>query len=160
MLDSLKNLSLDKVKNLSTEIIEQQKEKVDSVKTLSVDKIKQSSSNIQDAVADKIAQYMKDIKIITPIMNKMGYEINEVEIEVALIPKIIPHFNRHTIVKVEIQEKVLAYCKEKNLPTLILSALVEASKIQNKMNLGKLKFTELEMELGIIPSVKMKFTNS
>jgi len=160
MFDSLKNLSLDKVKQSSTELVEQQKEKVESARTLSIDNLKQSSSNIQDTVSEKIAEYMKDIKIITPIINKMGYEINEVEVELALIPKIIPHFNRHTIVKIEIQEKILAYCKEKNIPTLILTALVEASRLQNKMSFGKLKFTELEMELGIIPSLKMKFTNS
>ncbi len=158
MLSSLKNLSLDKVKQSSTELIEQQKEKVESV-NLSIDNLKQSSSKIQDVISDKISEYMKDIKIITPIMNKMGYEINEVEVELTLIPKIIPHFNRHTNVKIEIQEKILEYCKEKDIPTLILSTLLEASKIQNKMSFGKLKFTEIEMELGIIPSVKMKFTN-
>jgi len=160
MFDTIKNLSIDKVKESTTEIVEQQKEKVGGIKNISIDDLKQSSGKIQNAVTDKISKYLEDIKIITPIMNKLGYEINEVEVELALIPKIIPHFNRHTIVKIEIQEKIIEYCKEKKIPTLILSTLVEASKIQNKMSFGKLNFTGIEMELGIIPSVKMKFKNN
>jgi len=159
MFDNIKNISIDKVKESSTQIVEQQKEKVGSIKTFSTDDLKQSSSKLQNIVTSKISAYLEDIKIITPIMNKLGYEINDVEVELALIPKIIPHFNRHTIVKIEIQEKIIEYCKEKEIPTLILSTLVEASKIQNKMSFSKLKFTGIEMELGLIPSVKMKFTN-
>lgn len=142
----------------SNQMVSKHKEKFVDVKNKSLEQVIDSLSNGKDSISIKVEKYVKDLRKITPVINKLGYEINEIEVELAIVPKIIPHFHRHTIIKVEIQEKIVNYCKQHGIPTLILSTLIEASKIQNTMNLGNLIFTDIEIGLGLVPSVKIKFT--
>lgn len=157
--ESIQNkVNVSDIVQSSNELLSTHGEKILDIKNKSLCQVTNTLSETKESIQNKVDEYIKDLKKIIPVINKLGYTINEIEIELALIPKVIPHFHRHTEVKIEIQEKILDFCKKNNIPTLILSTIVEASKIQDKMNLGKLKFTDIEIELGVIPSVKIKFT--
>ncbi len=134
------------------------KESVDIKKLKeSVDGVKNQAGDLKGYVEGKIREYTTELNELIPSINAMGYEIKEIEIEVGISPKLIPHFAKVKDVSEEITQSELDKYKDKKLSIFILSSLVKASSMRDIINIGTLKFTEVELELSVIPAVKMKF---
>jgi len=99
-----------------------------------------------------------DFKAALPHLSKAGYVLTELEIEVGISPKLIPHFYHDPTVKVDL-DKVLASLKGNNIGTALMVSLAQASKLQKKVEISHMQFNHIEVELGPIPSLKLQYKN-
>ena len=151
----------DRLKNKANEMAD----KANEAKNSAVDKANDMKNSATDKANEfknktneRIQEYVQELSELTPAIKELGYVINEIAIEIGIPPKIVPQFSRFKIVEEEIIESVLEKYKDKKISSAILSSLVKAASMQNLVNIGGFHFTDVEMELGLIPSVTIKFT--
>jgi len=117
------------------------------------DKLDQASSQ----KTDKLKAIFEEVANASALIKEAGYELDEIEIELSLPPKLISHYCFLEDVCDEKKQDLLEQTKENKLIHLVLKSLFNASTLQSSMKIGKYKMFEVEIEIGIIPSVKIKF---
>lgn len=117
----------------------------------------ESAKNAGGGVQEKIKEILAEFNDAIPAIKEIGYTVNEVEIELGLPPKIIPHFNKENDVDQETIDSVIDKYKDKKITSLVLSSLSKAASLQDGVHIGALKFAEVEIEIGVVPTVKIKF---
>ena len=119
--------------------------------------LKDKAGDLQNAGIDKIKDFMNDLNDMIPVLQEIGFRMNEVEVELGLPPKVVPHFEQTEVIEQEKIDEVLAKYKDQKITSLILSSLLKAATLKESVKIGDLKFSEVEIELGAIPSVNVKF---
>jgi len=116
-----------------------------------------SIDSVKASFHDSVEDYINDFEIVVPFINQMGYDVNQIDIELGLIPTVVVYLNRHAVVSIEDQKKVIEYCKFQGFSPTILESLLKVSKLQNKINLGSYKFSTVELQLAPIPAANLVF---
>ena len=107
--------------------------------------------------ADKLKGVVNDFIAITPLIERAGYEIVDLEIELGLIPKLIPHFKKIADVTPEQKEEILAELEGKRLMSMLVSALFKSDSFQSNLNLSSYRYTGIEVEIAALPAVRLKY---
>jgi hypothetical protein len=136
-----------------------QKKVTDQTSTLK-EKATETSGKLGDFTelsVEKLKGALEEINSSLPVIEKVGYKANELEIELGLPPGISIRFEKfHDADDAEI-EKILEENEDKKILITIIKALTKADELRAGMKLGKFIFSEVELELGITPKVKMKY---
>ena len=122
-----------------------------------IDKLKNQTKDFKQVVDDKVQIYMAELNALLPAIREIGYQMDTVEIEITLPPKIIPSFSKIEDVSQENMQNTLNKYSDKKISTLILSSLIKANTMQSAIKSDNLIFTGLSLEVGIVPTVKLKF---
>jgi len=136
-----------------------QKKVADQSNTLK-EKATEASSKLGDLAdlsIEKLKEAMEEVNTALPIIEKVGYKAKELEIELGLTPGISIHFEKFCDTSVEKIEKILKENEGKKILATVIRALTKADELRAGMKLGKFIFSEVELELGINPKVKMKY---
>jgi hypothetical protein len=126
-----------------------------------LDKAKDTAKSAADSVGDVtkiIAGMIDDINAAMPILAEYGYKMNELEIGLGLVPKVIPHFSISGELTEEQEKELLSKLEGKKIASLVVNALIQASKLQSSIKVNGLKFTEVEIEASVPPNVTLKFS--
>ena len=107
--------------------------------------------------AEKVKNVVNDFIAITPLIERAGYQIVDLEIELGLIPKLIPHFKKTREVTDAEKEEVLAELQEKRLMSMLVNALFKADNFQSGLNLTNYRYTGIEVEITALPAVRLKY---
>jgi len=99
-----------------------------------------------------------DFKAALPHLKKAGYILTELEVEVGLSPKLIPHFYHDPAIELDL-DKTLAALEDNSIGTALMIALAQASKLQKTIEISDMQFNHIEVELGPIPSLKLQYKN-
>lgn len=118
-------------------------EKLNELKNVGVEKIQELVSQFQQAL---------------PALKCAGYELTEFEIELGVTPKLIPHF-RHAAKSPEDADAARELLKDNKLGLLILGALLKAGDVHRQIRVAGFGFSHIEIELGLIPSVRLQYKN-
>ena len=97
--------------------------------------------------------------MLSIIMISLGYFLRSTfrrEIELGISPKLIPHFKYSARSESDIARELKAL-KGNTLGIIILTALTKAGAIQKNIAVAGCSFTHIEIELGVIPTVKLKY---
>lgn len=121
---------------------------------LASDKINELSA----AGAQKVQELMTAFQQALPAIKSAGYEMTEFEVELGVTPKLIPHF-RHAAKSGEDVDAARAMLKDNKLGTMILVALLKAGEVHRQIKVAGFGFTHIEIELGLIPSVRLQYKN-
>ena len=92
-----------------------------------------------------------------PYIERAGYEVTEIEVGLGLSPKVVPHLRLKELISEEEQVALLEETKEKKLVNTVLASLFRASAARRKLNFNKFHFSDIELELSILPTVVLKF---
>lgn len=92
-----------------------------------------------------------------PYIERAGYVVTEVEVGLGLSPKVVPHLRMRENIDAAAQAALLAETADKKLVNTILSSLFKASAARSKLKFRKFHFSDIELELSILPSVVLKF---
>ena len=136
-----------------------QKKVADQTNTLK-DKATEASSKLgglADLSIEKLKEVIEDVNTALPIVEKVGYKAKELEIELGLTPGISIHFEKFCDASIEEIEKILKENEDKKILATLIRTLTKADELRAGMKLGKFIFSEVELELGINPKVKMKY---
>ncbi len=107
--------------------------------------------------ADKVKRVVNDFISITPLIERAGYEIVDLEIELGLIPKLIPHFKKvHEVTEIE-KQQVLDELADKRLMSMLVNALFKSDTFQSNLNLSTYRYTGIEVEIAPLPAVRLKY---
>ena len=105
-----------------------------------------------------IESIMKDFNAALPHLRKAGYILSEMEVEIGIPPKLIPHFYHNPKIKLDL-EKTLKAIGDNSIGRALIIALAEAAELQKQVEMADLRFNHVEVELGPIPSLKLKYMN-
>jgi len=116
----------------------------------------ESVVSIKDAGGNKVSEMVVAFKDSLPHLKGAGYELTEFEIELGISPKLIPHFKYSARSESDIARELKAL-KGNTLGIIILTGLTKAGAIQKNIAVAGCSFTHIEIELGVIPTVKLKY---
>lgn len=92
-----------------------------------------------------------------PFIERAGYEVTEIEVGLGLSPKVVPHLRLRKMISDEEQLALLEETREKKLVNTILNSLFKASAAHSKLKFRQFHFSDIELELSILPTVVLKF---
>lgn len=92
-----------------------------------------------------------------PYIERAGYVVTEIEVGLGLSPKVVPHLRLHEQISEEEKAALLEETHDKKLVNTILGSLFRASAARSKLNFNKFHFSDIELELSILPTVVLKF---
>jgi len=106
---------------------------------------------------DTLAKTAERFNEALPYIQRAGYDVTEVEVGLGLSPKVVPHLKIRELISAEEQQTLLEETREKKLINTILSSLFKASAAHSKLKFKTFHFSDMELELSILPSVVLKF---
>jgi len=126
-----------------------------------IDKAMQTAAGLKDKVGDPSARVGDAIlEVVTslndslPHLAKAGYTMDELEIEIGVPPKLIPHFTVEGAL-VENAEQVLTDLEGNIIGSALLKALLKAAALQQKIVINGMSFSRVEIQLGLVPAVRL-----
>ena len=128
-----------------------------------LDKAKQVAAEVNDKAGDPsgkvgeaVLAVVKDLNDALPHLAKAGYTMNELEIEVGILPKLIPHFTVNEISGENIEQSSKDL-EENTVGYALFTALRKATDLQQKLIIDGMSFARIEIELGLTPVVRLSY---
>ena len=128
-----------------------------------LDKAKQVAAEVNDKAGDPsgkvgeaVLAVVKDLNDALPHLAKAGYTMNELEIEVGILPKLIPHFTVNEISGENIEQS-LKDLEENTVGYALFTALRKATDLQQKLIIDGMSMARIEIELGLTPVVRLSY---
>ena len=117
------------------------------------DKVGDPSARVGDAILDVVSSLNDSL----PHLAKAGYTMDELEIEIGVPPKLIPHFSVDgaLVEKAENAEQALTDLEGNIIGTTLFKALFKAATLQQKIVINGMSFSRLEIQLGLVPAVRL-----
>lgn len=115
-------------------------------------------SELKAMGTEKIQELVTSFQQALPAIKSAGYELTEFEIELGVTPKLIPHF-RHAARSEEHVEEARTLLRDNKLGMVILNALLKAGDVHKQIKVAGFGFSHIEIELGLIPSVRLQYKN-
>jgi hypothetical protein len=135
--------SLSSLADKTDELVEQAAAKVEELK---------------DAGSAKLLETLDDFNNSLPILREAGFSLMAIELGMGIPPSLVAEFHPSQEASTANVERLLAQHADKKLTVVLIKALHNAWQVQSKIAIGGLTPTEILVEVGLIPSVKVKFT--
>ena len=129
-----------------------------------IDKAMQTAAGLKDKVGDPsarvgdaILEVVSSLNDSLPHLAKAGYTMDELEIEIGVPPKLIPHFSVDgaLVENAENAEQALTDLEGNIIGTTLFKALFKAATLQQKIVINGMSFSRLEIQLGLVPAVRL-----
>jgi hypothetical protein len=106
--------------------------------------------------SEKLQELVNSFQQAQPALVYAGYELTEFEIELGVTPKLIPHF-RHAPRTAEDIGTAREMLQNNKLGQMLLGALLKAGEVHKQINVNGFGFSHIEIELGLIPSIRLQY---
>jgi len=118
-----------------------------------------SEFRINEAVSNKAKTIINDFIDAAPLIQEAGFRINDLQIELSVIPKLIPHFEKVSDVDEATRIRIIEQVKDKRIIRLLLKALFNADNFQQSLKMGNMEFAGIEIEITAIPAIRLLYKN-
>jgi hypothetical protein len=120
----------------------------------------QAAADARDASFNKAKETIDDFNAALPVIRQAGYQVSEVDIALGIPPKVSCSVTAKPDLTAEHVESVIAEHADKKFTVMLVKALFQAWKLQNAIHIVGMKPRNMGVELGLIPSVTIKFVPS
>lgn len=107
--------------------------------------------------ADKLEETAEKLNDILPYIERAGFRVTEIEVLMGITPAIIPHVRVGDVMPKAERKALMTEIKGRKLATSILGSLFRAADFGKRIDLKGFDFFEIEIEVGVIPSVTIKY---
>jgi hypothetical protein len=115
------------------------------------------SAGLTDATIERAKTALADFNAALPILRLAGYSVSEVGVELGIPPKIVASFAVADMLPDEEVEAMLAKHEDAPLACLLVRTLTRARKLQDSVKVGGLQRKGLALNIGLSPSVVVRF---
>ena len=120
-------------------------------------KASQGLGGLKDMGEDKIKEVINNFNEARPFLEDAGYKLSGLQIEMGVPPKLTTEFECNNASEEKINS-ALESLKDNKVGLMVLKSLIKANGLQNGISLKGLKFSNIEIEVGLIPNVRLIFS--
>lgn len=121
------------------------------------ERVASMSAGVSDVTVDSVKNMLSDFNATLPILKLAGYSVGDISVELGIPPKIVANFSSEEFVSEESIEEMLKQHDNPALASILVRALIRARKLQDSLKVGGLRPRGLALNIGISPSVVIKF---
>jgi len=107
--------------------------------------------------SEKIKAVVADLTSANQIFKEAGFLMEQLEIEVGLVPKITPQFKQTKEISSEEEAQLLEQLNQKQMIKFVLLSLFKSSKMKKLLEGSEMYFYGIEIEITTAPAVKTIF---
>lgn len=116
-------------------------------------------SDFGNFTKDKTVDFVESIAELIPIIEKAGYRTNRFIVGITIPPSVQLHLHRFKEVSEEEIEDLKLEYKDKKILKMILSSLITVNKLQGKLSVGDLVFSEVAIDITLPPKISIRYLN-
>lgn len=128
-----------------------------------IDKARQTAADVKDKVGvpsakvgDAILDVVSNLNDALPHLAKAGYTMSDLDVEIGVPPKLIPHFTVDETLA-EHTEQALSDLEGNAIGYALFKALLKAADLQQKIVIDGMCFEGVEIELGLVPALRLRY---
>jgi hypothetical protein len=114
-------------------------------------------ADVKEATIAGVKDIVDDFNEHLPALREAGYTLTDVAVELGLPPKVIASFGSAPDISQERIDAVVEEHKEARGTVTLLRALYTANKLQNSVRIAGMSPRGIVLELGLTPSMVVKF---
>ena len=119
--------------------------------------LKDMGSSVLDKVQEKANQTMSDANKLLSLLEEAGYRVEEFEVEIKAIPKITIAVKAAPAASNSKLDAIIKANRENDGIVMVLTALEQANKLREKVNLNTIELKGAKIELEGTPSVSLQW---
>ena len=150
------------IKNLKKKV-EHYKTKAEEIRAMveeGAETIRDIRADVEDTVEDlkadseeKMMESLEKIQEAERVFKEAGYKLQAVEMEMGFNPKVVSILRRVSEIGARKQERLIKQHQDNKLLKSMLTSLFKAEALEDKVHLKSLTFTEVHIEVGLVPAV-------
>lgn len=121
------------------------------------DWISETLDQIKGFGASKLEEIVERFNAALPFVERAGFHVTEIEVELGVNPKVIPHMVLDRHIPDDERALLMEEIAGRKMVSVIVSSLFKAADFGERIDFTGHRFFEIEIEVGIIPAVKIKF---
>ena len=114
-------------------------------------------SNIKSTGKEKLKKGIQNLNDALPEIEEAGFVLIRLDVDIALLPRLFARFKQERLISDEERETILTKTKKNKFLNFILLGLFKAVSIKNEVKIDNIDLKEIELEIGLTPSVKLIF---
>lgn len=115
-------------------------------------------SDIKTATVEKItSSIMNDLDEAMPMIEKAGYSISALEIELTLPPEVTTSFELTEVVERKKQEQILDSLEGNKIGVLVLSSLMKTFALNKEISVKDMNLKAIDITISIPPYVTIQY---
>ena len=114
-------------------------------------------STIKSAGKEKLKKGIQNLNDALPEIEEAGFVLIRLDVDIALLPRLFARFKQVRLISDEERETILTKTKKNKFLNFILLGLFKAVGIKNEVEIDNMDLKEIELEIGLTPSVKLIF---
>lgn len=117
-------------------------------------------NDLADSAKEKIAEQVSHILEVTPAVEKLGFSVEGVSVNMGLPPSAVFKFKKLHDVDMVVYEELIKDNENRPLVKNLLRTLISADQCQKKIKMGSFRFSSIEIQVGLTPSVSFQLSPS
>ena len=114
-------------------------------------------SSIKSSGKEKLKKGIQSLNDALPEIEAAGFELVRLDVDIALLPRLFARFKQVRVISNVERETILSKTKKNKFLNFILLGLFKAVDIKNEVKIDSMDLKEIELEIGLTPSVKLIF---
>jgi len=114
-------------------------------------------TNIKSAGKDKLKDTFRKFNNALPEIEEAGFVLVRLDLDIALLPRLFARFKQVSVISDKERKAILAKTKKHKFVNMILLGMFKATEIKTEFHIDNMDLKEIELEIGLTPSVKLIF---
>jgi len=125
--------------------------------TMNIGSLKEMGGAVLDKVQEKANQTMSDANKLLALLQEAGYQIEEFDVAIKTIPKLTISVKVTAGVSDSKLDGIIKANKENDVIVMVLTALGQANKLREKVDLTTIELKGAKIEIEGTPSVSLQW---
>ena len=116
-----------------------------------------TNSPITQLTTDKLKAIVADLTNAGPLFAEAGFVMEQLEVEVGLLPKIVPQFVQTKKISTAQEAEIIQALKTRKLLQFVMQSLFKSSRMDALLENTDLNLYAIEIDISVPPSVRTIF---
>ena len=154
MAEFIKNLKkkVEKYKTKAEELRAAIEEGAETIRDIRAD-VEDTVEDLKADSEEKMMESLEEIQKAEAVFKEAGYKLRAVEMEMGFNPKVVSVLKRESEIGSRSQKRLIKQHEDNKLLKSMLTSLFKAEALEDKVHLKDLTFSEVHIEVGLVPAV-------
>jgi len=117
----------------------------------------EKAGDLAQGGAEAMRSLTDEVNELLPAIRKAGYAVHGVDLDVAIPPKVSVHCKLVADLTPEQQSALLESLAGRTLVSAAVASLFRVADAQRRLSLGSLRPSDVILEVGVTPAVKVRY---